>query len=358
MRRVDGPDGSGGPDGPSGLRARLAEASAEAGAAFGNPALYLEKLIAPVRHVEVQVLADTHGTVVALGERECSLQRRHQKVIEESPSTAVHVDLREQMLDAARRAAAAAGYVGAGTVEFLLGPDDDFYFLEVNARIQVEHPITEERFGVDLVGWQLRVAGGEALDPALATAAPRGWAMEARLYAEDPATGFLPSAGRIVHLRLPSGPGIRVDGGVEIGTVVPVEYDPVLAKIIAWGPDREAARARLRNALAETEVLGLATNAAFLRRVLDHPAFVDGETYTHTLETTIVPELAAPSAAVREVAFAAAAIALEQGPAPVGGAGDGGDGGGSGGGSGRARERGPWELLGSRQFPESKGGAS
>ncbi len=337
-------------DAAADLRTALEEAGAEAGAAFGNPALYLEALITPVRHVEVQVLADGEGAVVALGERECSLQRRHQKVIEESPSPAVHVDLRERLLDAARRAAEAAGYLGAGTVEFLLGDDDAFSFLEVNARIQVEHPVTEARFGVDLVGWQLRIAGGEALDPALEQAEPRGWAMEARLIAEDPAAGFLPSAGRVAHLRLPSGPGIRVDGAVETGTVVSQHYDPLLAKIIAWGPDRETCRVRLRGALAETEVLGLATNAAFLVRVLDDPSFVDGRTFTDTLETSIAPRVAAPSTARREVALAAAAVALERGlgeagaPAPTEASGERGV-------TSRIAVPGPWELLGARRFP-------
>ncbi len=335
MRRVDRPDD---------LRPTLEEATAEALAAFGNPALYLEQLVTKARHVEIQVLADRHGSVIALGERECSLQRRHQKVLEESPGNTVGEALRGRMCDAACKAAAAASYVGAGTVEFLLLDDGTFYFLEVNARIQVEHPITEARFGVDLVAWQLRVAAGEPLDEAVRTARPRGWAMEARLYAEDPASGFMPSAGPLVHLELPGGPGIRVDSGVDARSVVPMEYDPVLAKIIAWGPDREACRLRLRRALEETVVLGVATNTAFLRRLLEHPDFIAGETYTHTLEDTLVAELAAPEEGASELALIAAAIALDE--LPAGGAAT------PAGGPVAATIPGPWETIGARRFPE------
>ena len=334
MRRVDD---------AGALRATLEEATAEALAAFGNPALYLEQLVSQARHVEIQVLADRAGTVIALGERECSLQRRHQKVIEESPGNTVDEDLRGRMCDAACKAAAAAHYVGAGTVEFLLLDDGTFYFLEVNARIQVEHPITEARFGVDLVAWQLRVAAGEALDEAIKSAQPRGWAMEARLYAEDPASGFMPSAGPLVHLELPGGPGIRVDSGVIGGSVVPMEYDPVLAKIIAWGPDRETCRKRLRRALEETVVLGVATNAAFLGRLLDHPAFIAGQTYTHTLEESLVEQLAAPDEGAIELALVAGAIALEELPAAdAAGAAQAGQG---------AAIAGPWETIGAQRFP-------
>ncbi len=330
MRRVDRDED---------VPAALAEATAEAAAAFGNPALYVEKLVEDARHVEIQILADGE-TVVTLGERECSVQRRHQKVIEESPSPAVDPALRERMCDAARKAGEAAGYVGAGTVEFLLGPDGAFYFLEVNARIQVEHPITEERFGVDLVAWQLRIAGGEALDPALAGIEPRGWAMEARLYAEDPATGFLPSAGTLTALELPAGPGIRVDAGVIAGSDVPMYYDPILAKLIAWGEDREQCRRRLRDALAETVVLGVAHNAAFLRDVLDHPAFVGGATHTRVLEETIVPDLAEAADGHAELAAIAAAWALETLPAAGAAA--------AGGGARAVAVPGPWALLDAR----------
>ena len=235
--------------------------------------------------------------------------------------------------------------MGAGTVEFLLAADGTFYFLEVNARIQVEHPITEACYGVDLVAEQLRVARDEPLDPALATAAPRGWAMEARLYAEDPATGFLPSAGRILDLHLPTGPGIRVDAGVRSGSIVPLEYDPILAKIIAWGPDRESCRQRLVAAMRETAVLGVASNAAFLRDVLGHPAFVEGRTHTQLLEQQIVADLGEPEPPILEVAAIAAALALEgdaPSSAPTPGA--------------PRKPDGPWDLLTGRRFPE--GGAS
>ena len=332
---------------PGGVRAALEEAAAEAGSAFGDPSLYLEKLIDPVRHVEVQILADL-GTVLALGERECSLQRRHQKVIEESPSPAVDPRLREELCEAARRAAAAAGYQGAGTVEFLLAPDGSFYFLEVNARIQVEHPITEERFGVDLVSAQIRLAAGEPLDPSWADIEPRGWAMEARLYAEDPAVGFLPSAGHLAACELPSGPGIRVDAGVRRGNDVPVEYDPILAKVIAWGSTREACRLRLRTALAETVVLGVASNVSFLRDCLDHPAFVRGETHTRLLEDVIVPEVVSRRADAEAAALFVGALALEgeiaRSPAAAPRAG-----------ATAEAVPGPWEMLRGRWFPE--GGA-
>ncbi len=275
MRQVHSPDL---------LPQALEQAAGEAVAAFGDGSLYLEKLLAPVRHVEVQVLGDRHGTVAALGERECSLQRRHQKLIEESPSPAVDQHLRQPLSRAALLLARAAGYQGAGTVEFLLTPDGRFHFLEVNARLQVEHPVTEARFGLDLVEWQIRVAAGEPLSPAVLETKPRGWAMEARIYAESPERGFMPSPGRIVHLELAGGPGIRVDSGVALGTVVPLDYDPILAKLVAWAPSRERCRKRLSQALSETVILGVASNAHYLRRILDEPSFVRGELDTKFLE--------------------------------------------------------------------------
>ncbi|MDP7111705.1 MAG: biotin carboxylase N-terminal domain-containing protein [Myxococcota bacterium] len=325
------------------IEAALGEAAAEAGSAFGDASVYLEKLIAPVRHVEVQVLADTHGSVVAMGERECSIQRRHQKVIEESPSPAVSHDVRDALCKTACDAARAAGYVNAGTVEFLLKDDGTFYFLEMNARIQVEHPVTEMRFGADLVAWQLRVAVGEALPPDLGWLEPRGWAIEGRLYAEDPDLGLLPSAGRILHAQLPSGPGIRVDAGIASGSRVPLEYDPILAKIIAWGEDRETARRRLDRALAETVVLGVASNAAFLRRILAHPDFVEGRTHTALLEDEIMPILEGPTDDAREAALVVAALALDGalGATEVA----------SGAKGGPAAVPGPWETLRGKRFP-------
>ena len=295
------------------LRAALEAASAEAQAAFGKPELYCEKLLEQPRHVEVQILADQHGHVIALGERECSIQRRHQKLIEESPSPAVDADLRNALCAAAVQVARSAGYIGAGTVEFLLTADRRFYFLEVNARIQVEHGVTEARFGLDLVAWQLRIAQGEPLDPLLGQRTPLGWSMEARIYAEDPATGFLPSAGRIERLELPAGPGIRVDTGVAAGSMVPLEYDPILAKVIAHADDRESCRRRLHAALGQTVVLGVASNAAFLRNLIDHPLFRQGALHTRLLDETIAADLAAVDPVAIEAALIAAALELDAG---------------------------------------------
>jgi len=267
-----------------GSEAELAEALAAAGreaeAAFGDGRVYLEKLLVRPRHVEVQVLGDRHGTLVHLGERECSIQRRHQKIIEETPSPAVTARVRAELVGAALAAARAVGYVNAGTVEFLLDADGRFYFLEMNTRVQVEHPITELVTGVDIVAAQLRIATGAPLGFTQADVVPRGHAIEARLYAEDPAASFFPSAGPILALREPGGPGIRVDSGVAAGSVVPLDYDPLLGKISAWGADRASAAARLGAALRETAVLGPTTNLAFLQDVIAHPAFLRGETHT------------------------------------------------------------------------------
>ena len=251
----------------------IAAARREANAAFGDDRIYLERYLERPRHVEIQLLADEHGNIVALGERECSVQRRHQKVLEESPSTAVGPELRATLSDAAVRFARAIGYVGAGTAEFVLdGPD--FYFLELNGRIQVEHPVTEAVTGVDLVDWQLRIADGEqlVLRPGL-----RGHAVEVRLYAEDPRS-FLPQAGRIERLILPT--SVRVDAGVAEGDEISTSYDPMIAKLIAAGPSREEALDRLAAALAEVEVAGVTTNLPFLRWLVSHPALRAGETTT------------------------------------------------------------------------------
>ncbi len=262
-------------------------AKREAKAAFGDDTIYLERYVERPRHVEIQLLADAHGTVLSLGERDCSVQRRHQKVLEESPSPALDPELRARMSDAAVRFATAIGYVGAGTAEFVLD-GRDFYFLELNGRIQVEHPVTEAVTGIDLVQWQLRIARGERLDiqPEL-----HGAAVEVRLYAEDPRT-FLPQAGRIERLRLPI--SVRVDAGVAEGDEVGISYDPMIAKLIASGATRDEALDRLAAALAETEVVGVTTNLPFLRWLVAHPTLRAGETTTAFLVEH--PPLSAPPA--------------------------------------------------------------
>ncbi|HSL65577.1 MAG TPA: biotin carboxylase N-terminal domain-containing protein [Gaiellaceae bacterium] len=260
---------------PAELDDALAAARREAEAAFGDGRVFCERYVDRPRHVEIQILADAQGTVLALGERECSIQRRHQKVLEESPSPAVDPALRARMSEAAVAFARAIGYRSAGTAEFMLAADGSFSFLELNGRIQVEHPVTELVTGVDLVQEQLRVAEGQELRPRASE--PQGHAVEVRLYAEDPRT-FLPQSGRIERLRLPR--GIRVDAGVAEGDEVGTRYDPLLAKLIAHGPTREEALARLRDALAVTEVAGLTTNLPFLRWLVAHPALAAGETTT------------------------------------------------------------------------------
>ena len=260
----------------------LTRARSEAGKAFGDETLILERALMRPRHVEIQVFADSHGNVIHLGERDCSVQRRHQKVIEEAPSPAVTADLRIRMGAAAVEAARACGYVGAGTVEFLL-EGGAFFFLEMNTRLQVEHPVTEAVTGLDLVEWQIRVARGEALPLTQDQVALSGHAIEVRLYAEDPAQGFLPQAGRVLRWRAP--PGLRVDHALAEGQMVSADYDPMLAKIIAHGPDRDSARRRLIAGLEATELLGLTTNRAFLASVLRHGGFASGEATTAFLDT-------------------------------------------------------------------------
>ena len=258
------------------LPAAFRGATSEALSAFGDGAVYIEKLVERPRHVEIQVLADRFGHTVHLGERECSVQRRHQKLIEEAPSPAVDLDLRLRMGAAAVRAAKSVGYLGAGTVEFLLDADGRFFFLEMNTRIQVEHPVTEMVYGVDLVREQLRIAAGEPMVTPARPLRPRGHAIECRLTAEDPFHGFLPATGRIEFLRTPSGPGVRWDGGVEAGNDVGLFYDSLLGKLITWGETRELAIRRMRRALDELVIVGLPTAQAFHRRVMDHPVFQSG----------------------------------------------------------------------------------
>jgi acetyl-CoA carboxylase biotin carboxylase subunit len=260
------------------------DASSEAMNAFGDARLYLEKYLERPRHVEIQIFADSHGRVVSLGERECSVQRRHQKVIEEAPSPIVTPDLRKKMGDAAVRLARAGGYVNAGTVEFLVDAHLNFYFLEVNTRLQVEHPVTEQVTGLDLVKLQIAIAAGHRLPFAWESITPRGHAMEVRLYAEDPDNNFFPSPGKILSCHVPSGPGIRLDDGVYEGWTVPNDYDPLLSKLIAWGNSREETIARLRRALEEYVVTGIKTNAGLFRRILAEPDFLRGEIHTKWLD--------------------------------------------------------------------------
>jgi len=283
-------------------------ARGEARAAFDDDRIYVERFIERPRHVEAQILADAKGHVAFLGERECSVQRRHQKLLEETPCPAFDPATRSAFADAACRIAKTAGYVGVGTVEFLLDADGHFYFLEVNTRLQVEHPVTEMVTGLDLVAEQIRVAEGDALwfggDPP----APRGCAIEARILAEDPANHFLPSAGRIDRLRLPQGPGVRNDSGVTQGFQVPVFYDSLLSKLIVWGPDREIARRRLLRALDETVLEGVHHNLVFHRWLAAHPAFTSARLSTRFLEEHFTAAALEPSPEAAEVALIAAAL--------------------------------------------------
>ena len=296
---------------PGELPAALAAARREARAAFGDDTLLIERYVTRPRHIEIQVLADTHGTVVHLGERECSIQRRHQKIIEEAPSPLLDEGRREAMGKAAVQAARSVGYTGAGTVEFIVdgGNPDDFYFMEMNTRLQVEHPVTELVTGLDLVEWQVRIAAGEELTaiPAMNGTAMNGHAVEARVYAEDPARGFLPTGGTVLALREPGGEHVRVDSGLAEGMAVGSRYDPMLAKVIAWGPDRATALRRLDGALAGTTVLGVTTNIAFLRELLQAPDVQAGRLDTGLAER--VAQLAPPGARTPDEVLAAAALA-------------------------------------------------
>ncbi|HVZ77655.1 MAG TPA: acetyl-CoA carboxylase biotin carboxylase subunit [Gemmatimonadaceae bacterium] len=269
---------------PAEMGPSLETARREAKNAFGDDAVYVEKYIVGPRHVEIQVLADMHGNVLSLGERECSVQRRHQKMIEEAPSVAVTPELRRIMGETAVRAVRAAGYVNAGTCEFLLDHEGKFYFLEMNTRLQVEHPVTELVTGIDLVQWQLRVAAGEPLPFRQEEITPRGWAIECRITSEDPANGFLPSTGRVSYLHLPSGPGVRWDGGIEVGSEVGLFYDPMLAKLIVWAPTREDAIARMHRALLELTIEGVETSRDFHLRVMEDDDFRRGAIEIQWLE--------------------------------------------------------------------------
>ncbi|HEU4640964.1 MAG TPA: acetyl-CoA carboxylase biotin carboxylase subunit, partial [Gemmatimonadaceae bacterium] len=262
-------------------------------------------------HVEIQVLGDAHGTMLSLGERECSIQRRHQKMIEEAPSVAVSPELRARVGETAVRAARAAGYVNAGTCEFLLDAEGNFYFLEMNTRLQVEHPVTELVTGIDLVQWQLRIAAGERLPFRQEEIAPRGWAIECRITSEDPSNGFLPSTGRISYLRLPGGPGVRWDGGIGVGSEVGLYYDPMLAKLIVWAPTREGAIERMRRALLELTVEGVETSRDFHLRVMEDEEFRCGAIGIQWLERRLASLTAVepPPEGVTAAVIAAALLA-------------------------------------------------
>ena len=302
------------------LASALEAARREALNAFGDDALYIEKYIAGPRHVEVQILADQHGTVLSLGERECSIQRRHQKMIEEAPSVAVSPELRRRMGETAVAAARAAGYVNAGTCEFLLDANGQFYFLEMNTRLQVEHPVTELVTGIDLVQWQLRIAAGERLPFTQESIEPTGWAIECRITSEDPANGFLPSTGRIGYLRLPGGPGVRWDGGIGVGSDISLYYDPMLAKLIVWGPSRDEAIARMHRALLELTIEGVATSRDFHLRVMEDAEFRRGEIEIQWLERRLdsLTQMRPPAEGIRAAAVAAVLLAERDRAAPRG----------------------------------------
>jgi acetyl-CoA carboxylase, biotin carboxylase subunit len=295
------------PDAAS-LASSAERARSEALSAFGDGSLYLEKALLRPHHIEIQVLADHHGHVVHVFERECSIQRRHQKVIEESPSPFVTPELRERMGALAVALALKAGYQSAGTLEFLVDAGRNPYFLEMNTRLQVEHPVTEMVTGLDLVKLQIAIAEGEPLPFGQGDLRQRGHAIECRVYAEDPAQGFLPSPGRIVALRAPAGPGLRDDSGVYEGAEVPIHYDPLISKLVAWGADRVEAIARMRRAVSEYAVLGITTTLPFFDRVLRHPAFVSGDIDTGFIERHMAELGPAPSDEVRDIAVVAAAV--------------------------------------------------
>ncbi|MEM0962701.1 MAG: acetyl-CoA carboxylase biotin carboxylase subunit [Bacteroidota bacterium] len=290
-------------------------ARSEAQSAFGDGRVYVEKYLVGPRHVEIQVLADAHGTIVHLFERECSIQRRHQKVIEEAPSAVLDDALRQRMGEAAVQAARACDYVGAGTVEFLLDADRNFYFLEMNTRLQVEHPVTELVTGLDLVAEQLRIAEGEPLGYGQDDLRLWGHAVECRVYAEDVPAGFLPAPGPLLRHRPASGPGVRVDSGVEEGDEIPVHYDPMIAKLCTWGRSRADAIARMRRALDEYDVAGVHTTIPFCRYVMDHPAFTSGQFDTGFVSTHFDADLLAPSTDAETVSALAAGLARFESPA-------------------------------------------
>lgn len=304
MRRVDREED---------LASAWRDAASEAERSFKSSEVYIEKLVLNPRHVEIQVLGDEHGHLIHLGERECSIQRRHQKVIEECPSPFVDArpGMRAAMGAAAVKAARAAGYTNAGTVEFLVDESGAFYFLEMNTRLQVEHPVTELATGLDLVHWQLRIAAGQRLTLKQEDIAWRGWAMECRVYAEDPDNGYLPSPGRMTQHQVPDGPGVRLDSGVYSGWTVPMDYDPMLAKLAVWGETRDMAAARLHRALGELAITGIRTNTAFFREILRDPEFLAGRLHTGFLDG-FAERRPAPASDAQTAAIVAAVAALHE----------------------------------------------
>jgi len=295
----------------SGLEAAAKSSRSEAGSAFADDRIYLEKLIENPRHVEFQIIADSHGNIVHLGERECSIQRRHQKLVEESPSVALTPSLRAKMGEAAVSATRASGYVNAGTVEFLLDKNREFFFLEVNARLQVEHPVTELVTGIDLVREQLRVAAGEKLSFGQLDVMNRGAAIECRICAEDPENNFFPSTGLIERLREPSGPGVRVESGIHGGYEVPVYYDPLISKLLTWGKTREEAIERMQRALSEYDIEGIKTTIPFHKAVMESDAFRNGEFDTGFVDEVFFPNYAGKKPSDPEVAAIAAALVAD-----------------------------------------------
>ena len=322
---------------PADFAAALAGSRREARGAFGDDAMVVERFVDRPRHVEVQVMADATGRTLHLGERECSIQRRHQKVVEETPSPALDGRAREALCAAGVAAARAASYVNAGTVEFLLAPDGSFFFLEMNTRLQVEHPVTEEVTGLDLVRLQIEIAAGRPLSLAQEDVVRRGHAIECRLYAEDPDRDDLPSPGRILHVSEPQGPGIRVDSGIRSGSEVSVHYDPLLAKVVASGWGRREAIERMGDALRRTVVLGVVTNLARLRAIIEHPAFEAAALHTGFVDEHLAEAPSSPALPVEAVAALAATMARD-GSAP---------------GDARPRAADPWEGLGPWRLGES-----
>ena len=292
------------------LEEQMKRAISEAESAFGNGAVFIEKYVGSPRHIEIQILADTHGNVLHLFERECSVQRRHQKVVEEAPSTILTPQLREKMGQAAIDVAKSCDYVGAGTVEFLMDEKKNFYFLEMNTRLQVEHPVTELISGIDLVEQQIRIARGEVLGFSQKELKIKGHALELRVYAEDPTDDFLPSVGTLEHYRKPSGPGIRVDDGFEEGMEIPIFYDPMLSKLVTYGKDREEASQLMLEAINLYEVRGVATTLPFGKFVFNHEAFRSGDFDTHFVKNYYTPKVLEEE--VKEEAYLAALMAIKQ----------------------------------------------